>query len=87
MSAAAELAHLVGKARDAKHGGRDAWRVQSTGEKLAVAAVLNHADWIAEMDYTLAEAIDRIGPAWCALLLDAQRQLDDDSGDASTLGP
>lgn len=78
MSTAAELTHLLHKCRDAKRGGRDAWRVQSTGEKLAVAVVLNRPDWIGEMGYTLAEAIDRIGPIWCALLLTAQRQLDDE---------
>jgi hypothetical protein len=52
------------KVRDVRAGGHDAWRVQSTGEKLAVAVVLDRADWIVEMDYTLAEAIDRIGLAW-----------------------
>ena len=32
-----EYRHLVGKARDAKRGGRDAWGVMSTGEKVALA--------------------------------------------------
>ena len=54
-----ELDHIIRKARDAKRGG---WGVQSTGEKLASALVLNRPDWIAAMDYTLAEAIDRVGP-------------------------
>jgi hypothetical protein len=39
--------HLLNKARDAMRGGHDAWRVQSTGEKVAVALVLNRADWLA----------------------------------------
>ena len=39
--------HLFRKAEDAKHGGHDAWAVQSTGEKAAVALVLNRADWLA----------------------------------------
>lgn len=43
-----EHQHLLGKARDAKRGGQDAWSVQSTGEK-------------ADMKYALAEAIDRTG--------------------------
>ena len=50
--------HLLRKSHDAKRGGHDAWAVQSTGEKLAVALVLNRADWLEEMQYTIAEAIE-----------------------------
>ncbi|CAN7773517.1 hypothetical protein LJR290_007657 [Variovorax sp. LjRoot290] len=71
----AELRHLLGKARDAARGGRDAWAVQSTGEKVAVALILNHADWLSEIDYTLAEAIDRTGPQWRELIPIVARQL------------
>lgn len=63
-----EYNHLLGKARDAKVGGREAWSVQSTGEKVAVALVLNRPDWLAEMDYTLAEAIERTGQEWLPLV-------------------
>lgn len=75
-----ELNHLLGKARDAKRGGHAAWAVQSTGEKVAVALVLNRADWLAQMDYTLAEAIDRTnGPSgWLALVPVAARLLRDE---------
>ena len=55
------FAHLFRKSRDAKQGGHDAWAVQSTGEKVAVALVLNRADWLAEIGYTLPEAIERSG--------------------------
>lgn len=55
---------LLSKARNAKRGGHDAWTVQSTGEKVAVALVLNRADWLAECDYAIAEAIDRAGQEW-----------------------
>ena len=51
------------KAQDAKRGGHDAWAVQSTGEKVAVALVLNRADWLVEQDYTIAEAIERLVPS------------------------
>jgi hypothetical protein len=54
--------HLLSKARDAKRGGHGAWTVQSTGERVAVALVLSRADWLAEMDYSIAEAIERTGP-------------------------
>ncbi len=67
--------HLLHKARDAKHGGHDAWSVQSTGEKVAVALVLNRADWLAEHGYTLAEAIDRFGPEWVEIIPRIARQL------------
>lgn len=63
-----EYTHLLGKARDAQMGGREAWAVQSTGEKVAVALVLNRPDWLAEMDYTLAEAIERTGQEWLPLV-------------------
>ncbi len=49
--------HLLRKAGEAKRGGHDAWAVQSTGEKVAVALVLNRPDWLAEQGYTIAEAI------------------------------
>ena len=67
--------HLLHKSRDAKRGGRDAWSVQSTGEKVAVALVLNRADWLAEIDYTISEAIDRSGVEWIAIIPQVARQL------------
>ena len=72
---AANYEHLVRKARDAKRGGHDAWAVQSTGEKVAVALVLNRADWLAEMQYTLPEAIDRSGQDWVSVIPQVARQL------------
>ncbi len=70
--------HLLSKARDAKAGGRDAWSVQSTGEKLAVAMVLNRPDWIASMGYTLAEAIGRIDSDWLDLIPKVKRALEEE---------
>jgi hypothetical protein len=67
--------HLLHKARDAKRGGRDAWAVQSTGEKVAVALTLNRADWLAAIDYTIPEAIERSGAEWVAIIPQAARQL------------
>ena len=57
----------------------EAWAVQSTGEKVAVALVLNRADWLASMDYTLAEAIERTGMEWLALVPRAERELRDET--------
>jgi hypothetical protein len=55
------------------------WGVQSTGEKLASALVLNRADWLKEMGYTMAEAIDRVGPEWRAMLRQVEREIHDNS--------
>ena len=49
--------------------------MQSTGEKVAVALVLNRADWLAEYDYTIAEAIERAGQEWVAMIPQVARQL------------
>jgi hypothetical protein len=67
--------HLLSKARDAKNGGRGAWTVQSTGEKVAVALVLNRADWLTEHGYTMAEAIERAGLEWVSMIPQIARQL------------
>lgn len=63
-----EFRHLLSKTRDAAKGGRDAWAVQSTGEKLAVAVVLNRFDWLQSTGYTMAEAIERIGAEWTSMI-------------------
>jgi len=67
--------HLLRKSRDAKHYGHGAWGVQSTGEKVTVALVLNRADWLAEIDYTIPEAIERSGSDWLAIIPQVARQL------------
>ena len=67
--------HLLRKSRDAKRGGHEAWTVQSTGEKLAVALVLNRADWLEAMQYTIPEAIERSGVEWVAIIPQVARQL------------
>lgn len=70
-----EYEHLYRKSRDAKRGGRDAWGPQSTGEKVAVALVLNRADWLAEIEYTIPKAIERSGAEWVAIIPQVARQL------------
>ncbi len=67
--------HLLRKSREASRGGHDAWGVQSTGEKVAVALVLDRADWLAEVQYTIAEAIERSGVEWVAIIPQVARQL------------
>lgn len=67
--------HLLRKSRDSKRGGYEAWSVQSTGEKVAVALVLNRADWLSAIQYTIAEAIERSGQEWVAIIPQVGRQL------------
>ena len=67
--------HLLNKARQAMRFVRTAWAVQSTGEKIAVALVLNRADWLEEYGYTIAEAIERTGQEWVAMIPRIARQL------------
>jgi len=69
------FAHLHRKSRDAKQGGPEAWAVHSTGEKVAVALVLNRADWLAEIEYTLPEVIGRSGAERMAMIPQIARQL------------
>jgi hypothetical protein len=61
----AEFEHILSKARAAQAGGRGAL---STGEAIVAALVLNRPGWLLEMNYTIAEAIERIGPEWARLV-------------------
>lgn len=67
--------HLLRKSQEARRSGHEAWAAQSTGETVAVALVLNRADWLTQMDYSIAEAIDRSGPVWVAIIPQVARQL------------
>ncbi len=69
------LNHIVAKVRDAAAGGLGAL---STGESLMAALVLNRPDWLANMNYTIAEAIDRVGADWAALIPQAARMVADE---------
>jgi hypothetical protein len=55
---------MLTKARQVANGGKDAWYCMSTGEQIAVALVLNRADWLEETGYTIAQGLDRIGTDW-----------------------
>ena len=71
--------HVFRKLLDAKRGGDAAWSVQSTGERVAVALVLNRADWLAEIGYTIPEAIERSGAEWVSILPQVARQLENEA--------
>lgn len=59
------LEHIVAKACDAAAGGINS---QSKGEALMSALVLDRPDWLRDMDYTIPQALERIGPEWAALI-------------------
>ncbi len=67
--------HLLRKSLDAQRGGHAAWSVQSTGERVAVALVLNRADWLAEIEYSISEAIERSGMVWVSIIPQVARRL------------
>ncbi len=75
MSRNIQLEHLLSAARSARDG---SFGVLSTGEKLGAALVLNRFDWLQQTGYTMAEAVDWIGPEWTSLLRDAERAIRDD---------
>jgi len=68
----AQLLRVARLARDYGYGGF------STGEQLFAALVLNLADWLAELGFTFAESLDRLGPAWVEEIPAAARTLRDE---------
>ncbi|MDK2741698.1 MAG: hypothetical protein NDI90_02210 [Nitrospira sp. BO4] len=64
--------HVLRICRDALVDGLG---TQSTGEKLLAALILNRADWLHEMGYTIADAIDRVGIEWIAIIPDVVKTL------------
>lgn len=67
------LQQILDKSRAARDG---SFGVLSTGEKIAAALVLNRADWLASFDYTMAQAIERVGADWLANIPEAARVLE-----------
>ena len=50
----------------------------SLGEALTAALILNRCDWLRERGYSIAEALERIGPEWTARLREVERQFYDE---------
>jgi len=46
----------------------------SLGEALTAALVLNRSDWLHDRGYTIADALERIGPEWAARIAQVARQ-------------
>jgi hypothetical protein len=47
----------------------------STGEALTAALILNRSDWLKAMNYTIADAIDRVGAEWAGFIPEASRAI------------
>lgn len=69
----ADLAQILCKTRDAAAGDLNGL---STEEALVAALVLNQPEWLIEMQYTIAEALERIGPDWARLIPAAAKQFE-----------
>src|SRR5690606_16589460 len=54
----------------------------SLGEALTAALILNRCDWLRELGYSIAEALERIGPEWTARLREVERQFYDEAAQA-----
>ncbi len=72
------LTHMVSSALAAARNG---YGTLSTGEALAAALILNDHAILTDRGMTIAEALDRVGPEWVALIPTASKrvlaQLDD----------
>jgi hypothetical protein len=67
------LEQIIAKSRQAQR--QDSPSTLSTGEAVAAALVLNRPDWLANMDYTLAQAIGRMEAEWLDMIPAAASQL------------
>lgn len=70
------IAHDIRQRVSSVLGDERRFGVFSTGEKIAVALVLDRRDLLAEVNggYTMLEAVERLGPEWTAAALQVQRE-------------
>ena len=61
--------HLLRKATEAARYGEEGWSGQSTGERVAVAFILNRFDWLQKMGYSIPEALFSMDHDWRNMLL------------------
>ena len=67
--------YLLNKSRRAIESGHAGWAQQPTSEKLAIALVLNRADWLEDLGYTIADAIELAGKEWVSVLPQVARRI------------
>ena len=66
---------LLNKSRRAIESNRAGWALQPVGERLAIALVLNRADWLEDLGYTIADAIELAGKEWVSVIPRVARQI------------
>ena len=76
--------HMLRLCREAIAGER---AVHSTGEQLLTALILNRADWLSEAHYTIADAIDRVGLDWIALIPAVLKTLQEEGHSPNATAP
>ena len=69
---------LLNRSRRAIETGHAGWASQPISERLAIALVLNRADWLEDLGYTIADAIDLIGKEWVSVIPRVSRQILDE---------
>ena len=74
------LTRFHNKALLAATHGRKSWSSQSTQEKIAVAVVLNKAEWLKALGYTLADAVTAMERDWITAMPLIIRRLEKDLG-------
>ena len=75
MSQAERVERLEMMAKADQHS--DVMGPWSSGERLAVALVLNRHDWLEAMEYTMLEAVARLDPDWLAACQSVAKTLRD----------
>ncbi len=70
-----ELQHIIDVSRAARKMGKDFPGYLSRGEAVTAALVLNRADYLKSLDYTMAEAVYRLDIGDHNKLIEAQRAL------------
>lgn len=72
-----ETVNIIRRLVTAVQANEQRFGVFSTGEKLAVALVLDRKDLLAEVHggYTMLEAVERLGPEWTAAAITVQRSM------------
>jgi hypothetical protein len=59
----------------AQHAAQYGIGAMSLGEALTAVLVLDRSDWLHDRGFTIADALERIGPEWAACITEVARQL------------
>ena len=71
-----ETGRLIGRKVEMVKADEAQIGVLSTGERIAVALVLNKTELFPKGDYTILQAVDRLGEEWLAAAILVQKAMD-----------